>query len=137
MDDLPTLNALRRALDFYSERQTLLAANVANADTPDYVPNDLDRDAFARELDRQVERRAPLSTRVTDDKHIYAVGAPRIDFTQIQAPDSETTLNGNAVVVEEQMAKVTETRMAYQSVVQFMDSTVGLLRVATSSPGRG
>ena len=52
------------------------------------------------------------------------------------APDSEVTLDGNAVVLEEQMAKVAETRMRYEAALGLYQKTLGLIRIAGKSPTR-
>ena len=53
-----------------------------------------------------------------------------------KSPDSETTLDGNAVVVEEQMMKIAETRMDFETMVGLYQKSLGLLRMASRSPGR-
>ena len=54
----------------------------------------------------------------------------------MKSPDSETTLDGNAVVVEEQMMKIAETRMDFETMVGLYQKSLGLLRLASRSPGR-
>jgi flagellar basal-body rod protein FlgB len=57
-------------------------------------------------------------------------------FTSEAAPDSETTLDGNAVVVEEQMLKMAESRMAYDAAIGLYQKSLAMLRLATKPPGR-
>jgi flagellar basal-body rod protein FlgB len=64
----------------------------------------------------------------------HAPAAPGI--TTVKSPDSETTLDGNAVVVEEQMMKIAETRMDFETMVGLYQKSLGLLRLASRSPGR-
>ena len=52
------------------------------------------------------------------------------------APDSETTLDGNQVVLEEQMLKMTEARMNYDAAISFYQKSMNLLRMAARPPGR-
>ncbi len=52
------------------------------------------------------------------------------------APDSETRLDGNKVVLEEQMMKMTDARMNYDAAVTFYQKSLGLLRMAAKAPGR-
>jgi flagellar basal-body rod protein FlgB len=53
----------------------------------------------------------------------------------VKAGDSETTLDGNAVVLEDQMMKLTETRMEYDAAIGFYQKSMGLLRMAARRPG--
>ena len=55
----------------------------------------------------------------------------------IRTKDSETTLDGNSVVLEEQMMKMSEARMAYDAAVGFYQKSLNLLRTAARPPGRG
>jgi flagellar basal-body rod protein FlgB len=64
----------------------------------------------------------------------HALSAP--GMTTVKSPDSETTLDGNAVVVEEQMMKIAETRMDFETMVGLYQKSLGLLRLASRSPGR-
>ena len=57
-------------------------------------------------------------------------------FDTTAAPDSETTLDGNAVVVEEQMLKMAESRMAYDAAIGFYQKSMQMLRMAARPPGR-
>ena len=50
-------------------------------------------------------------------------------------PDSETTLNGNQVVLEEQMVKMSESRSDYDAAIGFYQKSLGLLHLAIRKPG--
>jgi flagellar basal-body rod protein FlgB len=52
------------------------------------------------------------------------------------APDSETTLDGNSVVLEEQMLKMGEARMGYDAAVGFYQKSLGMIRMAARRPGQ-
>lgn len=56
-------------------------------------------------------------------------------FESKSAPDSETTLDGNSVVVEEQMLKMAESRMAYDAAIGFYQKSMQMLRMAARKPG--
>jgi hypothetical protein len=52
------------------------------------------------------------------------------------APDSEITLDGNGVVLEEQSMKLIEARMDYEAAIGFYQKSLGLLRMAARAPGK-
>lgn len=52
--DIPVLT---RVLQFTAQRQRLLASNIANLTTPDYIPRDVSTSAFQGVLREAVERR--------------------------------------------------------------------------------
>src|SRR3546814_2705238 len=53
MDGKPGLfNLLGKRMEWLGQRQKVLAQNIANADTPDYVPHDLKPQEFRRIVER-------------------------------------------------------------------------------------
>jgi flagellar basal-body rod protein FlgB len=68
------------------------------------------------------------------DPHAGLRGAGR-QFRIGEARDSETTLDGNGVVLEDQMMKMTETRMEYDAAIGFYQKSMALLRMAARRPG--
>ena len=135
--DIPLFSMLRGRLGYLSERQKVIAQNVANTDTARYVSEDLKPYSFDARV--QMQRASQAGTMaVTQPGHI----PPRNDrsrlggaFKTTKTPGSETTLNGNAVVLEEEMIKMTESRMNYEAAISFYQKSMGLLRLATKRPG--
>lgn len=141
----PYFALLKERLASLNDRQRVLAENVANASTPGYVPRDLDQRAFADAVARVMPRAAggpagpnpimPVAARMTRAGHIDA-GAPAPGTGRtIKSPDSEVTLDGNAVVLEEQMIKVAETRMSYDAAMGLYQKGLQLVRLAARRPG--
>lgn len=132
VDDIPIFSMLRGRLSWLNERQRVVAENVANADTPGFTARDLVQPAdFARALDRA----GGLRMTTTAANHI-APQARVSRFEVERSPDSETTLDGNSVVVEEQMLKMAESRMAYDAAIGFYQKSLNMLRLAARAPGR-
>jgi len=129
-DDAPVLAVMREALRFYSERQKVTAGNVANANTPGFTPKDIPQSEFERALTRAAEGsvRAQGLTQTHPD-HFGGAGAAR-RFSAGEAPDSETTINGNSVVLEEQMARSSENRMRFETVLGLYQKSLTLMRIA-------
>lgn len=122
--------SIKRRLDWLGQRQQVLAGNIANADTPGYLPRDL-RPLVFRDL---VKRETPVRLAATDSRHL-AGSAPRA--TQLadsrQSEMVEVTPAGNAVDLEEQMAKVNETAVSHKLTTQLYRKYLGLMRMAAST----
>jgi flagellar basal-body rod protein FlgB len=134
-DDIPVLNTLRQALGLHNARQRVIAENVANANTPGFTPSDISRSQFERVLSGQAGASAGL--RVTDARHYGA--APSGVAAQVdpeRTPDSETTANGNSVVIEEQMVRANENRMRYESALSLYQKSLNMIRMAARPPGQ-
>jgi len=122
LDSIPVLATLRDALDFNSARARVLAENIANSDTAGFMPTDISRGDFGRAL--------------RENGGVSSGSGHSREWRVTAAPDSETTLDGNAVVVEEQMAKVAETRMRFEAAIGLYQKSLNLIRMAARSPGR-
>jgi len=131
---------LKTRMQMLGARQKVISENVANVSTPGYTPRDVDQASFAKVMERMAgERRdgpAPVRLAQTQPGHIPAPGAGPGGAAMRKSPDSETTLDGNSVVVEEQMMKIAETRMDFETMVGLYQKSLGLLRLASRAPGR-
>ena len=138
MSSIPLLSMLRRRLGYLGERQKVIAQNVANADTPGYAPRDLKAFTFSAQVQSQAGM-AMVQPSQTSTTHLPG-SARRIgasgSFRSAITPDSETTLDGNKVVLEDQMIKMSESRMEYEAAIGFYQKSMALLRMAARPPGR-
>ncbi|HYC02419.1 MAG TPA: flagellar basal body rod protein FlgB [Azospirillaceae bacterium] len=112
-----------------NQRQEVLAQNVANADTPGYKPRDLVEFDFRKEL----RDTAKLQLAGTSGSHLTGTLPDSQGFKSDKARTQyETTPAGNAVVLEEQMMKVGQNSMEYQSTVNLYRKQLALLKTALS-----
>ena len=133
-DDISVLNTLRDVLGFHNARQRVIAENVANANTPGYTPSDISQSQFERVLAGQARNAAGL--RVTDARHFGGADAGVSgQLRPERTPDSETTANGNSVVIEEQMVRANENRMRFESALSLYQKSLNLIRLASRPPG--
>lgn len=130
--DLNSLNLFKlaaRKMDWLAQRQEVLAENVANADTPKYKPRDLKAFDFKTALN-QVHHLQPTQT---NGAHL----ASRRDEAGPGKAEKdrrpyETKPDGNAVVIEEQMLKVSGTAQDFNLITNLYKKHVGLIRQALS-----
>jgi flagellar basal-body rod protein FlgB len=140
LDQIPVFGVLRGSMHMLTERQKLLAENIANADTPGFTPRDVDQKSFQKALASAVGGRSShaLGLKTSNSKHFQAHGASSGALGAVaikNAPNSETTLNGNSVVLEEQVASLADTRMRYETAVGLYQKSLSLIRLALKSPG--
>jgi flagellar basal-body rod protein FlgB len=130
---LSIFDALARRMAWLGQREQVLAQNVANSDTPDYVPQDLEHGPFARLLTRRL---APVEPVATHPDHLRGAQgrAERPADSEDQRERFETAPSGNAVVLEEQLIKVAETQMDYQTMTNLYRKHMQMIRMAL---GRG
>lgn len=110
-----------------AERQSLVARNIAHADTPGYRARDLTDFATAyRDEGGFVAR----STRVG---HVMPASAHVFETRESAAPGSATP-DGNTVNLEDQMIRGAETQRAHSRAITVYDKSMDILRLAM---GRG
>ena len=139
LSQIPLFAMLRGRLGYLSERQQVIAQNVANSDTPGFSPKDLTPFTFTAKMDGQggVSEATPA---VTQPRHMALLGAQggsaRSGFKTKTSRDSEMRLDGNSVVLEEEMMKLTDSRMNYDAAISFYQKSLGLLTLASRAPGK-
>lgn len=119
---------IKGRLAWLSQRQQVLARNIANADTPGYRPRDLESFGFG-EMVRS--RAGDLDMEMTSPVHLGGQRPPGHAFSEKEnRRPFETAPSGNAVVLEEQMAKVNETSVAHKLTAQLYRKHLGMIRMA-------
>lgn len=132
LSQIPLFAMLRGRLGYLSQREQVIAQNVANSDTPGFQPKDLKPFSFEAQMQKS-------AASVTHPGHIPLTrtqGGAVSGWNPVAQRDSETSLDGNSVVLEEQMMKLSDARMNYDAAIGFYQKSLGLLRLATRAPGR-
>jgi flagellar basal-body rod protein FlgB len=118
------------ALRLRAQRSEVLAANLANADTPGYKARDFD---FAAILRREVQ--APVRLAATHGAHFgvkqTGTASPQLGYRVPQQP----SVDGNTVEVEREQARFSENAMRYQASLRFLDSRIQGLKLAIKGSG--
>lgn len=131
IDDIPLFTNLRGRLGWLAERQRVVAQNVANADTPGYAARDL---VVPSDFSEALNGARGIEMTRTSAGHIPAPATATSRYAIEQTPDSETTPDGNSVVVEEQMLRMAESRMEYDAAIGFYQKSLNMLRLAARKP---
>ena len=122
LSKIPLLSGLAARLDFLAARTSVIAENIANADTPNYTARDLKKPDF--------KDMATTAMRASDPKHLTAPATPGSSYRAVSAPDGEASLTGNQVSVETQAMKLSETRQEYALAASLYRKGLSMLRIA-------
>ena len=138
IDDIPLFAMLKSRLGYLNQQQRGIAVNVANSDTPGFVPSDLKAFSYSAPgktiIPGGTLSLAPVQTSAA---HLAGKAATTGQVWQAQsAPDSEARLDGNQVVLEEQMMKMGKTRGEYEAAITFYEKSLSLLQLALKAPGK-
>lgn len=124
------LNKLTSTLDFHgqalslrSERQRLIASNIANADTPNYVARDLD---FASALKQATgAQQGAAALQATQPGHIALGGTANAVQSNLQyATPSQTNLDRNTVDMDRERANFADNSVRYEATLRFINGNV-------------
>ena len=127
------LNRINDALDFQaqalslrSERQRLIASNIANADTPGYQARDMD---FARTLKAATGALGGAqSVSTTHAGHIGSGAAGlnggKVGAELLYATAGQTNLDRNTVDMDRERASFADNAIKYEATLRFINSSV-------------
>jgi flagellar basal-body rod protein FlgB len=106
----------QEALNLSAQRQEILAANIANADTPGFQARDID---FSSELKKVMERgraeNSGVALTLTSSRHIPAqnISTPSADLLY-RIPD-QPSLDGNTVDMDRERTQFADNSVKYQT----------------------
>ncbi len=132
LTDLPVLDMLKSKLKWHQTRQSVLAENVANADTPNYKAREVERFNFERAV--KLAAQSGVTMKRTNAGHVAGTPGPEGASPGAAETSSwEVTPSGNSVSLEDQMMKVTQNQMDYQTASSLYSRALGLMRIALGS----
>ncbi|MEM9171311.1 MAG: flagellar basal body rod protein FlgB [Pseudomonadota bacterium] len=116
-----------QALALRAERNEVLAANIANADTPGYKARDFDfRAAMAEQMPTQ-----RIAVAVTDDQHIGTANTVFETRTALayRIP-AQPSIDGNTVETDIEQAQYADNVLGYQASLNFINRKIRGLQLA-------
>ena len=123
--DIGLFALAEQRLEWVGQRQKQLAENVANADTPAYQPRDLT--PFSATLSR-----LQVSPWTTSPLHLAGLTTGQPASTAVS---SETSPDGNAVSVEDEMTKVADDENTQALVGNIWKSYMSMFMTALGRAG--
>ncbi|WP_340003867.1 flagellar basal body rod protein FlgB [Paenibacillus sp. FSL K6-0276] len=118
---------LQGGIDAANKRQSVLANNVANEDTPNFKRSDVSFESFLQQQESGIK--PTLSAKVTDSRH-FQFGTNRIVPAAVVSTDETTSMNNNDnnVDVDREMALSAENQLRYSSYIEQMNSQISMMR---------
>jgi flagellar basal-body rod protein FlgB len=104
---MDVLNLVERALNIRAFYHKIIAGNIANAETPNYKEKDID---FFDEIQKKMTSKQDIAVK------------------ELGGDESMNSMDGNTVNIENQMVKLTENNMLYNSLVQVVSKKFSMMR---------
>lgn len=126
-----TIDILSKNIDLRAKQHNLVSSNIANAETPNYVPKAL---VFEDELQGAIKGNPTTTGSTTNPRHIpLKEGGGTIHSVQgqvIESPAKTPGKDGNAVELEGEMSRMVENQILYNASVQILTKKFEGLRTA-------
>ncbi len=117
-----SLNFQAEALVLRSERQRLIASNIANADTPGYVAKEMDFASALRQATGQAA--TPGQMNATAAGHIQPTAGARSEAGLRYATAAQTNLDRNSVDMDRERASFADNSVKYEATLRFINGSV-------------
>lgn len=112
-------------LKLYGERSSLLASNLANADTPGFKARDIDfRKVLAKAGGEQI------SMKTTQGAHLGGASSSVSEAARLYRMPNQPSIDGNTVDTQIEQAEFTKNSINYQSTLTFLNGKFKGLRLA-------
>lgn len=130
-----TLARLERSLDVRLVRQNVLAANVANVDTPGFRPKDVDFTATMAAIEgstRNDQGVAEPSATPAGASDGQPAGIAAKDLPIVDVPAGGASLDGNTVDLDRTMVAMAENALQYGASARAAGVKLAILRYVAS-----
>ena len=137
-------DAFSAKMQWLTQRGSVIAQNVANANTPNYQPKDVE--SFANVMQRLDSSASagssakagatPFSMQVTQANHLGGTQGSTAAYKVQKAGDPyEIKPGGNGVILEQQMTQLADTNSQYQMITGLYRKTLGMVKTALGRTG--
>ena len=115
------------AMIMRSKRSSILAANIANADTPNYKARDIDFRAMMQQIQNKQDNQLKMTT--TSERHLSSESTNYQSHIKYRNP-LNASLDGNTVDMHAEQARFSENALQYQTSLTMLNSKIRGLNLA-------
>lgn len=126
-----SIQLLAKVLDLRASNQQVIAANIANAETPGYTPATF---RFEEELRSAVGKSTSLAMAGSNELH-FGNGRGNLESVRGSlefSPDQTGIGDENGVSVDQEMLALSENQILYEAAAQLLRKKLGMIRYVVS-----
>jgi len=127
-----TIGGLQAALNMRLANQTVIASNIANADTPNYKSQKME---FEDALRNALEISGRLQMEASSPEHFSKMDPGRIEPFIYDNPNGVVNLDGNSVDRNAEQVAMAENQIQYDTATEALRRKIGLLKYAINEGG--
>jgi flagellar basal-body rod protein FlgB len=126
MGNAPGLGELLvQRMSYLKQRESVLAEDIANQDTPNFKARDLQPFTFGDAL-----KQASVGMAVTDPRHITPASMAGVNAQTYKVKTTETLPNGNSVDPQQQLMQASQNAIDFKFVSSIYHKIGGLFKIA-------
>ena len=131
MSNLSIVNVAKNKLSYLTERQKVIASNIANVNTPGYLAKDVAEPNFAEMVEDIQQPRMQMA--VTNSKHISSAPLSNPRFkVYTPKPDTALTIDGNGVDLESQLNEASKVKSEHERILTIYNKYKSMLQTANT-----
>jgi len=125
-----TTQLLQKVLDLRSKNQQVIGANIANAETPGYSAQSF---TFEDQLKNALSENGlrPVSTQ-PNHMHLTPTNLDQVTGTIDTKKDSTGIGDQNSVSVDQEMIKLSENQILYETAITMLNKKLSLIKYAAN-----
>lgn len=131
-NNIDSFSTQAAALNLRASRQSVIAGNIANADTPNYKARDFN---FANALNTalgKLPQTGALTMNVSQPNHLSGKSSGLPVALQYRAAATEN-IDGNSVDMDRERAQFADNTMRYEAALRSLNGTIKTLQSAIQS----
>lgn len=127
LENLSVMSLARQNMRYLTEKERVIATNLANANTPGYLPKDIKKPTFSGELSQV------LALKTTNPMHMKGMAsASFINEVYTPQPTTPLTIDGNGVIIEDQMNQANKTSGEYNRMITIYNKYRTMIKAANT-----
>ncbi|KWR87792.1 flagellar basal body rod protein FlgB [Cupriavidus sp. IDO] len=120
----------QEALSLRSQRQSVIASNIAHADTPGYKARDFDFSSTLAQSMERGHRAEGVSLTTTSARHLPAQGPTRDDAELAYRIPMQSSVDGNTVEMDTERVAFADNSVHFESGLAVMSSRIKTMLAA-------
>ncbi len=128
LDEL--LDFHRTALNVRSQRQQVLASNIANADVPQFKARDIDFNQALESALAQHASSSPSGLATTSSRHLAAAPASVSTANLLYRVPRQDSIDGNTVDMDVERAQFAENALHVEANLTFLNAQIKMMLAA-------
>ena len=130
IENISLFQAMNAKMGYLAQRQKVISQNIANADSPNYVSQDLAKADFSKLVSNIDKNRMHVTMDTSNPLHQSALNqSPKPKIMNNKSP-YEVEPSGNGVVLEEQMVKASDVQMNYTLMLNLYRDAADMIRTS-------